>query len=428
MTPLKIGLAGFGTVGHGVWRNLERQASLLQQRSGRALVITKVATRTPAKALAAGVPADRMVDTWRALVTDPEIEVVIELMGGTTEAAELVQAALLAGKHVVTANKALLAEQGAALFQIAAQQQRRILFEASVAGGIPIIKSLREGLAANRILALHGIINGTCNYMLTQMSERGMAYPEVLAEAKGLGYAEADERLDVEGHDTAHKACVLARLAYGFWPKLSEVHTEGIVGLDQCDVEFAEKLGYKIKLLAVIKSEQAEVAEVRIHPTLLPQDHVLASVSGVFNGLMVRGDVVGDTLFYGRGAGSDPTSSAVISDLVELARGQVTESCYAQLCSGMTLKPMAEVVSRYYLRLMVKDRPGVLAEVATVLGRRKIGISSVIQPESPDSEIVPLIFMVHDAVEGQFVAARQEIEQLAVVHGSAISLRVEDFV
>jgi homoserine dehydrogenase len=427
MAPLRIGLAGFGTVGSGLWRNLHTQASLLEARCARRLTIEKIATRTPAKALDAGVPAEVLVTHWTELVAHPELEVIVELIGGLTEARTLIEEALRSGKHVVTANKALLATYGSELFELAAQQNRHLLFEASVAGGIPIIKALGEGLVANRILTLHGIINGTCNYMLTQMSARGLTYEEALREAKDLGYAEADESLDVEGHDTAHKACILARLAYGFWPCLTQVHTQGIVGLAKVDVQYAHQLGYEVKLLAIIKADGAEAAEVRVHPTLVPQRHVLASVNGVFNAVLVRGDVVGDALFYGRGAGSNPTASAVISDLVELAQRPGCPLMLERPVAGMALKAMPAVTSRYYLRLMVEDRPGVLAEVATILARRRIGISSVIQPEGCEGDTVPLIFMVHDAIESDFCAAQQEINRLECVKVDSISLRVEDF-
>jgi homoserine dehydrogenase len=429
MNTLRIGMAGCGTVGGGVWRHLAPHAELLRQRTGKDIAITKVAVRTPAKAQAVGVPADRITTDWRSLASDPDIDVVVELMGGTKEARELIAASLKAGKHVVTANKALLAECGAELFEAARRAQRQLLFEASVAGGIPIIKSLREGLIANRILSVHGIINGTCNYILTRMTGQGLEYAEALAEAKAGGYAEADESLDVDGHDAAHKAAILASLAYGFWVEPDQLYVEGIRNVERRDIDFARKLGYELKLLAIIKMDERQAVEVRVHPTLIPRTHVLASVSGVFNAISVHGDVVGETLFYGRGAGADATASAVLGDIAEIAAHPEYRKCKAPetACLNAKVKTMDEVVSRYYLRLDIVDRPGVLAKVAAVLGAHAIGISSVIQPEVHANTSVPLILMLHDAQEKQFQAARREIEALDVVKGPAVVLRVEDF-
>ena len=432
---LKIGLAGIGTVGQGVWKHLRGQADLLARRSGRPLEIIQVSSRNAAKAAAAGVPLELITPEWADLIANPEIDVVVELIGGTDDAFRLVKGALEAGKHVVTANKALLADRGAELFRLAAEKKRRLLYEASVAGGIPLLQALREGLAANRILSLHGIVNGTCNYILTRMDEEGRDYAEVLAEAKKLGYAEADEALDVEGWDAAHKTLVLAALAYGFWPKMASLSVRGIAGLDRRDIAFAQTLGYGIKLLAIIKTVPSGRIEVSVQPTLVPLSHVLASVKGVFNAVLVRGDVVGDTLYYGRGAGGDPTASAVLSDLAELARNGESVVGYGScgLWNEETPPGIAssdEITARYYLRLAVKDTPGVLARIATVLGKRNIGISSVIQPESaPDAEggHVPLILMIHDANMRNFEEARAELEALDIVGAPAVSFRVEDF-
>ncbi len=437
MKPLNIGLAGMGTVGQGVWKHLNGQAALLRQRCGRGLAIGQISARNPGKLASLNLPDGLVTPDWRDLLANPELDVIVELIGGTTDAYALIRGALEAGKHVVTANKALLAAHGAELFQLAATQKRRLLYEASVAGGIPLLQSLREGLVANRIVALYGIINGTCNYILTQMSELGLDYAEVLAEAKRLGYAEADESLDVDGHDTAHKAVVLAALAYGFWPRLESVPTRGIAQLERQDILFAQNLGYEIKLLAIVKAAQGGQGrvEVQVQPTLVPSSHVLASIKGVFNAVLVRGDVVGDTLFYGRGAGADATASAVLSDLASLAREGDSASGSGLPCglwnSGESalqhLAAADEIVARYYLRLNVEDRPGVLAQVATILARRNIGISSVIQPEGHEGEAVPLILMIHDANTHDFQEARLELERLPVVRGPAVSLRVEDF-
>ena len=371
-----------------------------------------------------------MVADWRKLAADPEIDVVVELIGGTTDALELIRQALQNGKHVITANKALLAEHGAELFQTAQKFQRHLLFEASVAGGIPIIRALREGLVANRIVSIHGIINGTCNYILTRMQEGGLEFADALAEAKREGYAEADESLDVDGHDTAHKAAVLAALAYGFWVRPEELYTEGLRKVEKQDLVYARKLGYGLKLLAIIRTDCDGAVEVRVHPTLVPLTHVLASVSGVFNAVLVRGDVVGDTLYYGRGAGGDPTASAVLSDLAQIASHFPQEQKARNVgheALHSRLKTMDEIVSRYYLRLVVEDRPGVLADVARVVADHQIGISSVIQPEAQAGETTPLVLMLHDAPEAKFCSAVTQIANIRAIKAPPVHLRVEDF-
>jgi homoserine dehydrogenase len=413
-----------------VWRRLASQKDLLRQRTGTEIRVDQVAVRRPERARECGVPESLVTTDWRKLAANPELDVIVELIGGTTEAFELIRTALQNGRHVVTANKALLAERGAELFQLAMKHRRHLLFEASVAGGIPIIRALREGLVANRIVSIHGIINGTCNYILTRMNDAGLEFRDALAEAKREGYAEADDSLDVDGHDTAHKAAVLAALAYGFWTPPDRLYTEGLREVEKQDIVYARKLGYALKLLAIIKTDPDGAAEVRVHPTLVPQAHVLASVSGVFNAVLVRGDVVGDTLYYGRGAGGDPTASAVLGDLAQIAshfpQEQKTRNVGHEALHSR-IKTMDEIVSRYYLRLMVEDRPGVLADVARVLASRQIGISSVIQPEAHAGETTPLVVMLHDAPESQFRAAVREIAKIGAVKAPPASLRVEDF-
>jgi homoserine dehydrogenase len=430
-TPLlRVGLAGLGTVGAGVWRGLASQNDLLRQRLGAKIRIDQVAVRRPERAREIGVPEKLVTPDFRKLITNPDLDVIVELIGGTTDAFELIQQSLQNGKHVITANKALLAARGAELFATALKHQRHLLFEASVAGGIPIIRALREGLVANRIVSIHGIINGTCNYILTRMNEGGLEFADALAEAKRLGYAEADDSLDVDGHDTAHKAAVLAALAYGFWVPEKQLYTEGLRRVEKQDILYARKLGYALKLLAIIKTDRDGAVEVRVHPTLIPQANLLASVSGVFNAVLVRGDVVGDTLYYGRGAGGNPTASAVLSDLAELARHLPEEKKARNVgheALHSRLKTMDEIVSRYYLRLVVVDRPGVLADVARVFATRQIGISSVIQPEAQAGETTPLVLMLHDASEAQFQAAVQEISKIGAVKAPPVHLRVEDF-
>ena len=430
-TPiLRVGLAGLGTVGTAVWRGLASQREVLRQRTGTEISVDQVAVRRPERAREVGVPAKLVTGDLQQLVTNPDLDVIVELIGGTGDARALILAALKSGKHVVTANKALLAAHGAELFQAAHENQRHLLFEASVAGGIPIIRALREGLIANRIVSIHGIINGTCNYILTRMNEAGLEFADALAEAKREGYAEADDSLDVDGHDAAHKAAVLAALAYGFWVPPGQLYTEGLRAVERQDIVYARKLGYGLKLLAIIKTDPDGAVEVRVHPTLVPQSHVLASIHGVFNAVLVRGDVVGDTLYYGRGAGGDPTASAILSDLGQIASHFPHEQKARQVgheALHSRLKTMEEIVSRYYLRLLVEDRPGVLADVARVLASRQIGISSVIQPEAHVGETTPLVLMLHDARESQFQAAVREIATLGAIKAAPVHLRVEDF-
>jgi homoserine dehydrogenase len=351
-------------------------------------------------------------------------------MGGMHPARELILGAIERGKMVVTGNKALLAEHGPEIFAAAAAHKVPVFFEAAAAGGVPIIKAIREAFIGNYILSMHGIINGTSNYILTRMSESGMSFAEALAEAQAAGFAEADPTLDVNGWDAAHKAIILASLAYGFWVGTDKVYVEGIEEITATDIRFAAQLGYTIKLLAIIKAGKRSEIEVRVHPTLIPRDHVLASVKGVFNAIAVHGDIVGETLFYGRGAGQDPTSSAVISDLAEAAAALLApRSSFGFTPHGLygTCKPIDQIVSQYYLRIAVDDQPGVLAQVAGILGSLNIGISSVIQPEEHEPESVPLVLMVHTATNAQINSAIDKIANLACVKRPPRLIRVETF-
>ena len=430
MRQIGIGIAGLGTVGAGVYKHVAQNRALLCERLGLELVIRRAVVRDVNKPRVAGPPAAELSTRWQDLIDDPGIEIVVELMGGIEEPLALIRAAINAGKIVVTGNKALLAEHGQEIFALAAEKKVPVFFEASTAGGIPIIKTIREALIANHIVSIHGIINGTSNYILTRMTDAGLDFAEALAEAQTQGYAEADPTLDINGWDAAHKAVILASLAYGFWVGTDQIFVEGIDRLTATDIRFADELGYRIKLLAIIKADDAGI-EVRVHPTLIPKTHVLASVSGVFNAVAVRGDVVGETLFYGRGAGQDPTASAVISDLAEAAvalGGQ--HRTYGFTPHGLygTCKPLEEIVSRYYLRLAVDDRPGVLAQVAGILGRHEIGISSVVQPETHDEAgRAQLVFMLDRASEGQMQRALGDILGLKCVMPPAALLRVEGF-
>ncbi len=431
MKEIGVGLLGFGTVGAGVVEGLQKNADLIAARTGVKLVLRKIADLDLERDR--GVKVDRSILTSdaHAVIKDPSIDVVIELIGGVGIAKELVQAALKQGKPVVTANKKLLAEYGEALFKLADENNVDLAFEASVGGGIPIIRALREGLVANRILNAYAILNGTCNYILTRMENEKLPFDQVLREAQAAGYAEAEPSLDIDGHDTAHKAAVLASLSYGFPFPMKALHTEGIRGLAQDDIRYAAELGYRIKLLAIIRQVDGAVS-VCVHPALVSHQHMLASVSGVFNAVLVKGDIVGDTLYYGRGAGRLPTASAVISDVVDVAvslatgRGQRLPS-FLRGGQHVKLAEVAELPTRYYLRLSLLDKPGVIARVAKALGEHEISIASVLQKESQHGSHVPVIILTHGAKERQFKAALDAIDGLDVVGSPTIRLRIEDF-
>ncbi|MFH1067386.1 MAG: homoserine dehydrogenase [bacterium] len=428
MKTVGVGMIGCGVVGCGVWRHLERNGALMSDRTGIRLEIRKIAVREAQKDR--GIPQKFFTSDWREVVNDPQVNLVLELMGGATTAREAAEAALRAGKPLITANKALLAEHGESLCALADKQGAPLYFEASVAGGIPIIKALREGLCANRIRSIHGIINGTCNYILTRMAEHGESFEAALAEAKRLGYAEADERLDVDGWDAAHKAAILASLAYGFWIPASRAHVEGIRGVEPLDVKLARKFGYALKLLAIIRADENNAVNIRVHPTLVPSQHILASVNGAYNAIAVDGDVVGDTLFYGKGAGADATASAVLSDLIEAGinwSAQKKPSPLSGHCLDGKIVGMEKIRARYYMRLTVVDRPGVLAQVASILGLQQISISSVFQPERHEGKAVSLVLLLHEAHEAVIQAAVRQINQLEATQEKTRIIRIEDF-
>jgi homoserine dehydrogenase len=421
-------MAGFGTVGTGVYVNLEKNRALLRERTGCDLVMRRIAERDTERPRAVPLPLDITVPDWRLLLDDPSVDVVIELMGGLGEARKMILEAIRRGKMVVTANKALLAEHGAEIFGLANEMRVPVFYEAAVAGGIPIIKSVREAFVANHFLRVRGIVNGTSNYILTRMAESGMDFSAALAEAQAAGYAEADPALDVNGWDAGHKAIILASLAYGFWVRSKDVLVEGIEKVTPSDMRFASRLGYTIKLLAAIDARGDGSVDVSVQPSLVPNDNILASVRGVFNAIAVRGDVVGDTLFYGRGAGQDPTASSVIGDLADAAVAlESPRASYGFIPHGLygDLRPSGEAVSPFYLRLAVDDRPGVLARIAGLLGDADIGISSVIQPETPEGEKAALVLMIHDAPRGRMLAAVEKIRALDCVHGEPAMYRVE---
>jgi homoserine dehydrogenase len=433
MQQVNLGIIGGGTVASGVYEALQRNGSLLASRVGADVVVHRVAVRDLEKKRATPFPKALLTTDWREVVFDPQVQLVAELVGGTTTAREIVLAALKLGKPVVTANKALLSAHGEQLFAAAKKYGTNLYYEASVCGGIPIIKALREGFVGNRIVALYGIVNGTCNYILTRMKLEGADFGAVLADAQRLGYAETPPDLDIDGHDAAHKIGILASLAHGFWIHPKKIHVEGIRHISALDIKFAGELGYTIKLIGTVKRlEDSCRVQVSVYPTLVPNSHVLASVNGVFNAVFVRGDVVGDTLFYGRGAGKDATASAVLSDLGDAVLDLKFDTKHRlpafvpHECAG-AVAPIDEVVSQYFVRLNVVDKPGVLAKIATMFGDRNIGISSVIQPEGHEGESVPLIFMLHYATNGAVDQALTKIAKLPGVKGRPVMIRVESF-
>jgi homoserine dehydrogenase len=428
--PIGIGLAGFGTVGAGVYKNLAANGNLLAQRLGAHFEVRRIAVRDLKKPRTVAAPAELFTANADDLISDPSIRIVVELMGGIETPLAFVKKAIRAGKSVVTGNKALLAEHGQEIFHWAREHKVPIFYEAAVAGGIPIIKVVRESFAGNRFESIHGILNGTSNYILTRMTDTGMDFAPALAEAQQLGYAEADPSLDINGWDAAHKAIILASLAYGFWLDPASLYVSGIDQLTASDIRFAGELGYRIKLLATIKAGAGNAIEVRVCPTLIPRNHVLASVNGVFNAIAVRGDIVGETLFYGRGAGQDPTSSSVLADLAEASFGlQSSRFCYGFTSHDLYGKcqPVEQAISKYYLRLSVDDRPGVLAQIAGALGDAGIGILSVIQPETHSEGSAVLVLMIHDATFGAMRAAVARIAALACVKDTPALLHVESF-
>ncbi len=428
MEKIGIGLAGFGTVGAGVYKNLAANRDLIAERSGAEFDVRRIVVRDLKKTRDVAAPAELFTTDLDTLLDDPEIKIVVELIGGTDAALNFVRRAIDSGKIVVTGNKALLAEHGPELFHLANEARVPIFYEAAVAGGIPIIKAVRESFVGNRFTAIHGILNGTSNYILTEMAAGTRDFPEVLADAQRLGYAEADPAFDVNGWDAAHKTLILSALAYGFWIKPEDIRVEGIEAITAEDNLFAAELGYAIKLLATIKIDAAEAVEVRVCPTLIPATHVLASVNGVFNAVWLQGDIAGEALFSGRGAGQDPTSSSVIADLAEAALalssprasfGFTAHDLYGKC------KPIDDAVSKFYLRLTVEDRPGVLAQIASVLGEAGIGISSVIQPESDTPGPLTLVLMIHDAAYGKMRTATEAIAALPCVRSSPALLQVD---
>ena len=429
MKQIKVGIVGFGTVGAGVAANILSNGGVISARTGVELVLSGVADLDITTDRGVKLPAGVLSTDVDAVIAGADI--VVELVGGKTFARTLILKALGLGKHVVTANKALLAEHGEELFAAAAANGVDIYYEASVAGGIPIIKALREGLVANRISSIYGIMNGTCNYILTRMEEEKADFAPILADAQALGYAEAEPSLDVDGFDTAHKASILASLAYGKWLGMESVYVEGIREVSQLDLSFAAELGYRIKLLAIIKNIGGSV-QVRVHPTLIPRTALLGNINGVFNGAAVTGDFVGQTLFYGRGAGREATASAVVADIVDVALNLSFNSQHRVPAFRVgeqfdSVAAIDDITSRYYLRLAVRDEAGVLAKVAACLSENDISISSLVQHEVAYADgTVPLLILTHMARESQMCGAIAAIEAIPQVSGGVKRFRIED--
>ncbi|MBI3622149.1 MAG: homoserine dehydrogenase [Nitrospirae bacterium] len=429
---IRVGLIGLGTVGGGVVRVLRDNAEVIRRRLGVPLRLVKAADRDASRAKALGLPAETFTTKADELLSDGSIDIVIELIGGYDPAERYLTEAMRGGKCVVTANKALLATAGERLFEAADRHGVEIGFEASVGGGIPIIRALKEGLAANRIEGLSGIINGTSNYILTQMTESGADFNEALSQAQRAGYAEADPTFDVDGIDSAHKLAILATLAFGTPVDVKEIYTEGIRSLDAADIAYARELGYRVKLLAIAKMT-GELLELRVHPTMVPSDELIAEVEGVDNAIFIVGDAVGETLFSGKGAGQLPTASAVVSDLIDIGRnlvrgavGRVAPTGYRpESRRALRVRPMAEIESVYYLRFQAYDKPGVLSKISGVLGRHGISIASVIQKSRALGAAVPLIMRTHRAAERQIRQALAEIDAGQDVAGRTVLIRIE---
>lgn len=434
MKPIQVGLLGIGTVGSGTFNVLQRNQEEIRRRAGRGIQIATVADLDVARAKSIVGDHAKVVNDARAVIADPAIDIVVELIGGYGIAKTLVLEAIAAGKHVVTANKALLAVHGNEIFAAARAKGVMVAFEAAVAGGIPIIKALREGLTANRIDWVAGIINGTTNFILSEMRSKGLDFAVVLKEAQRLGYAEADPTFDIEGVDAAHKATIMSAIAFGVPVQFDKAHVEGITKLQAADIRYAEQLGYRIKLLGIAKRRDHGI-ELRVHPTLIPSTRLIANVEGAMNAVVVQGDAVGNTLYYGKGAGSEPTASAVIADLVDITRLHTADPDHrvphlafqpGELQSTPIL-PIDEVVTAFYLRLQVADQAGVLARITGILAEHDISIDAVLQRESAEGEKqTDLIILTHDTVEGRMTAALAKMQALPTVLAPIVKIRKEE--
>jgi homoserine dehydrogenase len=432
--PIQVGLMGLGTVGSGVFHVLQRNQEEILRRAGRGIELAVVSRRDLERARAiVGTQTDIVADA-REIIANPAIDIVVELIGGTGIAKTLVMEAIAAGKHVVTANKALIAMHGTEVFAAAHAKGVMVGFEAAVAGGIPIIKALREGLTANRIEWIAGIINGTTNFILSEMRDKGLDFATVLKEAQRLGYAEADPTFDIEGVDAAHKATIMSAIAFGVPVQFDKAHIEGITQLSATDIKYAEQLGYRIKLLGITKRREQGI-ELRVHPTLVPAKRLIANVEGAMNAVVVQGDAVGTTLYYGKGAGSEPTASAVVADLVDITRLHTADPDHRvphlafqpDAMADTPILPIAQVVTAFYLRLRVADEAGVLSKITTILAEHDISIDAVLQRESAEGEkSTDLIILTHDTVEGRMRDAQAKMQALKTVLAPIVSIRKEE--
>lgn len=428
---IRIGLVGLGTVGQGVWKHLLAHQHEFEARIGGRLELARAAVKDLDRKRDVEVPQAALTTDPMEVALDPDIDILCELMGGTELALRVTRAALQTGKTVVTANKALLCEYGPELFALVEENNTRIYYEASVAGGIPIIKALREGLAANQFPLIYGILNGTCNYILTRMQREGKGFDEIVDDARKLGYVEADEALDLDGWDAAHKTAILAFLAHGKWISLNDMPVEGIREVTLEDIRLAERLGYKIKLLAeIIRDLKKDTVFASVQPALVPESMVLASVDDVFNAVSVTGDIVGESVYIGRGAGQDPTASAVLSDVVDAATAvvdQVKNGLYHRRQRDLQIAPLEAVCRPFYIRVVVKDEPGVLSEVSSILARHSISIESVLQTPSKEKGLAQLVMTTHSTSERSMRDALQEFKEDSCIQQKPFVLRIADF-
>jgi len=429
MRKVNVGIIGFGTIGAGVVKALKERRKFLREKSGIDIEIVRICDKDLKTKRPVNVAKPLLTKFVGKVLYDPKIDIVVELMGGVHPAKDIALETLRSGKHFVTANKALLSDSGAEIFSLAHELGLCVGFEASVGGGIPIIRALKEGFVANHIDLIYGIINGTSNFILTKMSEDGLSFEDALQIAQSNGYAERNSSLDISGGDSAHKLSLLALLGFGIEARPKDIYTEGITEIEACDIEYAKEMGYAIKLLAIAKRSNNDL-ELRVHPTLLPQKHLLSSVNDVYNAIFVKGDLVGDNLFYGKGAGAAPTSSAVISDIVAVAKTISKGCCKVDRCISFTkdadrLKSIAEVRTRYYVRFSAIDKPGVLAKISGILAKYGISIAHVTQKQRKSQKVVPIIMMTHEASERDMAKALKEIDSLGAMKKKSVRIRVE---
>lgn len=427
MKKISVGIIGLGTVGGGVYKQLKKKRALIKKRAGISVSVKAVCDKNTKALKACGATKKEIVASYTAIIKDPSINCVVELVGGKTIAKKIILESLQNGKDVVTANKALLAEEGEQIFKTAHQYGRQIFYEASIGGGIPIVKSMRESFVSNNVSTVLSIINGTCNYILTQMSKEGMSFKDALALAQSKGYAEADPSFDIDGIDAAHKITLLAQLAFGKKVRFKDVSCEGITKIQQGDIAFADQLGYVVKLLAIAKRINDKI-EVRVQPTLLAKNHILASVNDSYNAVFLTCDEVEDVLLYGRGAGEAPTASAVVSDIVDVARIQagLAQELALPVLQPVRVRAMSAILSRYFLRFQVIDKPGVLAHIASILGKYEVSISDVIQQERKVGRAVPLVLLTHETTEKKIQDAVKRISTLSIIKGHSQVLRIEE--